>query len=86
MRLQYANRFERAYGALTDQEALCVEEAIRFLATDISYPSLRVKKLQGTKGIWEARVSRSLRLTFELHGDLIILRNVGAHDKTLANP
>ena len=86
MRLQYANRFGRDYDALSDQEALRVEEAIRFLATDISYPSLRVKKVQGTKGIWEARVSRSLRLTFELHGHLIILRNIAARDKTLANP
>jgi hypothetical protein len=35
---------------------------------------------------WEARASNSLRLTFELRDDVILLRNVGAHDDTLKNP
>jgi hypothetical protein len=50
------------------------------------HPGLRVKKVQGTSDIWEARASHSLRLTFEIHEDLLILRNVGPHDKVLKNP
>jgi len=86
MRLQYTDRFQRAYNELDDDDAERVKKAIRLLAADPRYPGLRVKKMQGTENIWEARASRLLRLTFEMHGDLIVLRNVGAHDVTLKKP
>ena len=60
-----------------------MDKALRLLADDWRHPSLHVKHLHGTEGIWEARASLSLRITFELAGDTIILRSVGAHDKTL---
>jgi len=41
---------------------------------------------KGTAGIWEARVSRSLRMTFQVEGDTAVLRNIGRHDETLENP
>jgi len=31
-------------------------------------------------------VSRSCRLTFEIHGDTYLLRNIGEHDKVLGRP
>ena len=86
MRLQYTDRFQRAYNELGDDGVEQVKKAIRLLAANPRYPGLRVKKMQGTEDIWEARASRSLRLTFEMHDDVIILRNVGAHDATLKNP
>ncbi len=86
MRLQYTGRFQRAYNELGDDEVEQVKKAIRLLVTNPHDPGLRVKKMQGTEDIWEARASRSLRLTFEMHGDVLILRNVGAHDATLKNP
>ncbi len=86
MRLQYTDRFQRAYAELSDEDAEQVKKAIRLLVHDPRHPSLHVKKMQGTQDIWEARASRSLRMTFEMHGDLLILRNVGAHDQTLKKP
>jgi len=86
VRWQYTDRFQRAYNALQDTDARRVEKAIILLAGDLRYPSLRVKKVQGTEEIWEARASLSLRMTFEIHGDLIVLRNVGLHDDVLRNP
>jgi len=86
MRLQYTRRFERAYISLEASNAGLVAKAIHLLAEDVRHPGLRVKKVQGTASIWEARASRSLRLTFEIHDDLLILRNVGFHDKVLNKP
>jgi hypothetical protein len=63
-----------------------IKKALGLLDSDWRHPSLHVKRVQGTRDIWEARASRSLRLTFNLLGDLILLRNVGLHDETLANP
>jgi mRNA-degrading endonuclease YafQ of YafQ-DinJ toxin-antitoxin module len=79
-------RFKRAWQELTEEEKELGRKALRNLATDLRYPALRVKKMQGTENIWEAGVSRSLRMTFEFEGDMIILRNIGRHDETLERP
>jgi len=79
-------RFKKAWQELTQEEKALGRKALRNLATDVRYPALRVKKMQGTEHIWEARVSRSLRMTFEIAGNTIILRNIGRHDETLEQP
>lgn len=43
----------------------------------------RVKKIQGRDGVWEARASRELRITFSAETDIFVLRSCGHHDKTL---
>lgn len=86
MRFQYTRRFERAYAGLSERDAERVRNALRLLETNPGHPGLRVKKIQGTGGIWEARAGLSIRLTFERRDDSIILRNVGPHDTTLSKP
>jgi len=57
------------------------------LVADPRHPSLRVKKIKGTSSIFEARVDRDFRFTFEYGEDReIILRVVGPHDPTLNKP
>jgi len=86
MHLLVTARFRRAFAALSGEEQALVEKALRALTTDLRHPGLRVKRIQGTQRIWEARASRSLRITFEVEGDAVVLRNVGRHDATLARP
>lgn len=86
MRLQYTDRFRRAYRALTSEDRRRVQNALRRLAQNPRHPGLHVKKMQGVGGIWEARVSHTLRITFEMQDDVLILRNVGRHDATLKRP
>ena len=86
MRFEYTDHFQRAYNDLTDQDAERVKRAPRLLVENPRHPSLRVKRVQGTDRIWEARASLSIRLTFEMQGNWIVLRNVGAHDETLEKP
>ncbi len=86
MKITRTARFKRAWQELTEEEKELGRKALRNLATDLRYPALRVKKMQGVEHIWEARVSRSLRMTFELEGDTIILCNIGRHDETLERP
>ncbi|ACA60411.1 hypothetical protein [Candidatus Desulforudis audaxviator] len=83
MRFERTERFKRAYLKLDEQKRQALKKALRLMSTDINHPSIRVKKVQGTKDVWEARASAGLRLTFTWVGDLIILRNCGEHDKTL---
>lgn len=86
MRIARTQRFRAAYRELTPSHHQQARKAIRLLRENPRHPGLRVKKIEGTEDIWEARVSRSARMTFEVHGDLIILRNIGEHDETLAKP
>lgn len=83
MRIEFMASFLEAYDSLSLQDRERVQRAVGRLGEDWRHPGLQVKRLRGKEGLWEARASLSLRLTFELTGDTIILRNVGSHDKTL---
>ena len=86
MKIARTARFKKAWQDLAEEEKVLGRKALRNLATDLQYPALRVRKLKGVDDIWEARVSRSLRLTFQLEGNTITLRNIGRHDETLERP
>lgn len=61
MRLFYSERFQHAYGELYDEEVESVKKALRLLTSNPRHPSPRVKKIQGTTDIWDARpVARSV--------------------------
>jgi len=79
-------RFKKAWQELSESERKLASKALRNLIKNMHYPALRVKKMQAINRIWEARISRSLRMTFQIQRDIIILRNIGRHDETLDNP
>src|SRR3972149_1954888 len=56
------------------------EKAIRLFEENPRHPSLRVKKMEGTADIWEARVTQSYRFTFNWEGDVVSLRRMGTHN------
>lgn len=86
MKIARTDRFKKAYNNLTDEDKRRAEKALRLLVSNISHPSLRVKRIHKTQGIWEARVSKKIRMTFEMGDDLLLLRNIGQHDKILDSP
>ena len=86
MRLLRTERFVRAYRALPSDLRERVNKALRLLAADPGHPSLRLKKMHGKPAVWEARVDRQHRMTFEIEGDRYVLRSVGKHDETLSRP
>ncbi len=86
MNFLLTSRFKKAYKSLPEEVKAQVKDALRTLANNFRHPSLHVKKIQGTKNIWEARVSLDYRITFQIIKDYFILRNVGHHDPTLKNP
>jgi len=86
VRLARTARFKRAYRKLTLENRERAGKAIRLLLENPRHPGLWVKRVKGTRAIWEARVSRSCRLTFEIHGETYLLRNIGEHDDVLGKP
>ena len=55
-------------------------ETIKRLADDPRHAGLRVHRVRGTDGVWEAYIDGSNRLTFHYDGDAIVLRNHCSHD------
>ena len=86
MKIARTARFKKTWKQLNEEERALARKAIKNLAMNIRYPALRAKKVKGTEYIWEARASRSLRMTFQIEGDTILLRNIGRHDETLERP
>ncbi|MBN2463752.1 MAG: hypothetical protein JXB43_09180 [Dehalococcoidia bacterium] len=86
MDILFTEQFEQAYEKLTKAEKRSVRKAITLLGDNPKYPGLRVKKMEGRQNIWEARPSKRLRMTFEIIGETIFMRNVGEHDKVLKRP
>lgn len=86
MRIARTSKFKKAWEQLTTGEKALARKAITNMAVNLRYPALRVKKIQGAENIWEARVSLSLRITFQIEGETISLRNIGRHDETLERP
>ncbi len=86
MEILFTEQFEQAYEKLTKAEKRSVRKALTLLGDNPKHPSLRIKKMEGGKNIWEARPSKRLRMIFEMIGETIFMRNVGEHDKVLKRP
>ncbi len=86
MEALFTEQFEQAYEKLTKAEKRSVRKALTLLGDNPKHPSLRVKKMEGRKNVWEARPSKRLRMTFEMIGEITYMRNVGEHDKVLKKP
>ena len=86
MQFRRLDGFKDDYKKLQPEEQALVDKALEFLAVDPRHPSLRIKRLEGYREVWEARASRELRFTFTRVGDIITLRAVGHHDDVLRSP
>jgi mRNA interferase RelE/StbE len=86
MKVARTARFKKAWEQLTETDKRLARKAIARLVKDLRYPAIRTKKIKGVNNIWEARASLSLRITFQIEKDVIILRNIGHHDETLKLP
>lgn len=56
------------------------------LAENPRYPGLRTSKIQGTQGVFEARASRSDRVSWEWDQGVIVILNHCKHDDVLGRP
>ncbi|MFH1087222.1 MAG: hypothetical protein V1737_01385 [Chloroflexota bacterium] len=86
MQVLFTEQFEEALAKLTPAEKRSVQKALALLGDNPRYPGLRVKKMEGRAEVWETRPSRRLRMTFEMAGETLTMRNVGEHDRVLRRP
>ena len=80
LKIVWTPPFTRDFQALPHEVRARAEKALRLLVENPRHPSLRAKKMQGVEDIWEARVSLSHRITYQLAENTLTLRRIGTHD------
>lgn len=86
MNIRRTKRFTKAYHKLSREIQKKFNQKIKLFFENIRHPSLRVKKIQGTKNIWEGSIDSKYRFTFQITGNECIFRNIDNHDECLKNP
>jgi mRNA-degrading endonuclease RelE of RelBE toxin-antitoxin system len=85
MKLSFTKTFIRDYHNLPQSLQETVDKQLELLLSNQRHPSLNIKKMNDPRNIWEGRVTASYRFTFQIEGDIYIMRRVGTHD-TLKKP
>ena len=80
MKIQTARPFERDYNALPKLIKDQADKQFALLLENPHHPSLRVKKIKGHPNMFEGRVTKSYRFTFQISGEIYMLRRIGTHD------
>ena len=75
-------QFMRQYRSLAAPEQQLCDSAVEDLPTAFGHPhrhaGLGLRALR--RGVYECRVSQSVRIGFTRHGDTLLLQTVGNHD------
>ena len=85
MHIETTKTFIRLYKKLPDDIKERTRKAIKLLESDPSHPSLGHKKMAGQEDIFEIRVSKNYRITYQRVQDTVYLRKIGTHN-LLRNP
>ncbi len=77
---QFSRRFKKEYNGLPKEIQKAFDQKLKLFLQDVSHPSLRVKRIQGTRDRWEGSVTMKYRFTFQWFEDTLIFRAIGTHD------
>jgi mRNA-degrading endonuclease RelE of RelBE toxin-antitoxin system len=80
MKLFFTYSFIRDYHALPDQLQKTVDKKLELFLDNLRHPSLNIKKMQDPRDIWEGRITKGYRFTFQMEGEVCVLRRLGTHD------
>jgi len=81
MTARYTERFQRSFRSAPIPIQRSFEKQLRLLLQNLRHPSLRAKKYDAERGIWQARVTRDWRFYFLIEEDAYVLLDVMAHPK-----
>ena len=81
MRAVYAKRFVEAYASAPPHVQRAVDRRVALLLENLRHPSLRAKKYDEARDIWQARVDGGWRFYFRIEGDTYILETIRPHPK-----
>ncbi len=83
----FTRAFDHLFRRLPKEVRDAAYEKLALYLENPAHPSLRVKRVKGTAGIWEMALRQAQgermvgdRVTLEMEGERVLLRRVGTHD------
>ena len=84
-KFRYKQSFKKDHNQLPPAVRKRADRCLEDLLLNPIPLSRQVKKRKGARknnpDIWQARVTRDVRLTFEMDGEIAILRRIGTHSR-----
>ena len=77
---QFTKKFKKQYQTLPREIQNNFDKKLSIFLENMFHPSIRVKRIQGTKSRWEGSITMSYRFTFELIESRVIFRAIGTYD------
>lgn len=82
MRIAFSTQAHRQYhDDLPETIRKAFDKQVGFLLLDLRHPSLRAKKYDETRGVWQARVTGSWRFYFVIERDVYRVLSIIPHPK-----
>jgi len=79
--LEYTKAFEKSIKKLSAIEQRTTAEKLKILVENPLHPSLRTKKVQHLKDVYESSINMDIRILWQHKGNkIILLLNIGHHD------
>jgi len=80
MHIESTRTFSKLYRKLPQELKERVKDTLKLLQSNPSHPSLRHKKMEGQKDIFEVSVTMNYRITYQKIDTVAYLRKVGTHN------
>lgn len=81
MKVEFAQSGYKDYQELPASIQKRFEKQVAFLLDDLRYPSLKAKKYDESKDLWQARVDRNYRFYFQIKVDKYVILRIIPHPK-----
>ncbi len=81
MRPYFTNRFTKSYASASLEIQRAFDRKLALLLRNLRHPSLRAKKYDEARGIWQARVTTGWRFYFTIEADVYRLIDLIPHPK-----
>jgi len=81
MKVAYTERARKSLGDLPDPVRKALFKQVKFLEQNLHHPSLRAKKYDESRDLWQARVNKDWRFYFQIHDDVYYIVNIIPHPK-----
>ena len=79
MKASFTPHFQRNYQKLSKKIQAAFDKQLVYLLKNPRHPSLRVKKYDEGRNLWQARVTKNHRFYFEIKKDLYIFHEIDPH-------
>ena len=81
MKILFSERAWRDYKNLPLRLRKAADKQLDFLLRDLKHPSLRAKKYDEARDIWQARLSKDWRLYFKVRSEAYVIITIIKHPK-----